>query len=349
MNRSGIAGLIVVTALMGAGLWAYQNNRLRGNASGAAALKVTPEVVEVNRGETDSAYASVELHNLGSQAIHIDKVETSCHCTSVDTMEKMDLSPGQNTTIKLKLQLPPFGKQEASVTIFTNSPASPKIRIPVKMQGAAIQPPYFLTNTQEVRHLVTASDDRRIEFEVSAVERPGEPWMTGFDSTNEGFSVVSCDSTITTKYDETSLLRTYTCVLEVAKFTPGETLRGSLRPKCRAESLKPTPVIPVTVSSTATAKAIPSQLFVTQQSRKSLPIQKSILIETAAGTANPVRDVSASVNWVTIERGTGDETHPVFRVAIDPPSDLPSDAAAHITFQFSDSSIPPLSVPLVFE
>ena len=349
MKRSAMVVVLAIAGLAGAGLWAYRSSGFGESAAQVVALKVTPEFVDVKRGDSDTAMASIELHNTGSRAIHIEKVETSCHCTSVDSMTLMDLAPGQSTTIKLKLQLPNIGKQETSVTLFTDSPAMPKIRIPVKMQGAEIHPPYFLANPQVVRHLITGKDDRRVSFEVSAVESPGEPWMTGFDSTNEHFSVVSCDSTITTVYDETSLHRSYRCVLEATQFIPGETLSGLLRPKCRTESLKPLPIIQATIFSTATANATPSQLFVTRKSRQALPIQKTILIQTAAGTANPVREVTASVNWMTVDQGSGDETHPVFRVTINPPAEWETNVTAQITFQFSDSGIPPLSVPVVFE
>ena len=341
--------MIVVTCLSGTGLWAYLRTGSTPSVPEPSSLTVTPEVVEVKRSDSDTALASVELRNTSSRPIHIDKLETSCHCTSVDAIEHMDLAPGQATTLKLKLQLPGFGKQEAFVTIHSDSPTNPKIRIPVKMHGAKILPPYFLTNSQEVRHQITAPDDRRVEFEISAVESPGTPWMTGFDSNNEAFSVVSCESTITTKYDETSLHRTYVCVLEASRFAPGETLRGSLRPRCRTESMKPVPLIPVTFSSEATAKAVPAQLFVTQKSRQSLPVSKTVLIETAANLANPVREVTASVDWIQIERIRGAETHPAYRVTVNPPAKLPSDLVPQISFHFLEASIPTLNVPLVFE
>lgn len=349
MKRTGMMSALVLACLAGTGLWVYRSQAVGANAVHSVGLKVTPENVEVKRGESDTEYVSVELHNPGPRAIHIDKVETSCHCTSVDTLNQMDLAPGQTTTLNLKLQLPGVGKQETSVTIYSNSVTTPKVRIPVKMQGAEIFPPYFLTNSEEVRHQMTSGDDRRVQFEVSAVESPGEPWITGFDSNNNAFSVVSCESAITTQYDEKSLHRTYTCTLEVSRFTPGETLRGSLRSKCRTESMKPLPILSVTITSVATAKAIPAQLFITQKSRQALPISKTIVIETAASNANPVREVSASVDWITIARLSSSETHPVYRMTITPPVDLPSNLSPQIVFHFADVSIPPMSVPLVFE
>ena len=347
MNRKWLAGILVVACLAGTALWAYRGREV--SSSGPGSLTVTPAVVEVQRGESDTAHASVELRNTGTLAIHIDKVETSCHCTSVDVIEQMHLAPGQSTTLKLKLQLPSFGKQETSVTIHTDSSITPKIRIPIQMQGAKIHPPYFLTNVSEVRHQMTASDDRHVEFEVSAVESPGEPWMTGVDSSNEGFQVVSCDSSITTQYDDKALHRTYHCVLDVSQYTPGETRRGTLRPRCRSESMKPLPVIPVTISSAANAKAIPSQLFISRKSRKSPPIHKTVVIETAANVPNPVREVTASVDWIQIERLPGEETHPAYRVSITPPADLPADLEATALFQFTDASLPAITIPLVFE
>ena len=341
--------MIVVTCLAGTGLWAYLRSGSATRVPESSSLTVTPGVVEAKRTDSDTALASVELRNTSPRTIHIDQLETSCHCTSVDAIEQMDLAPGQATTLKLKLQLPGFGKQEAFVTIHSDSQTNPKIRIPVQMYGAEIHPPYFLTNTQEVRHQIASPDDRRVEFEISAVESPGEPWMTGIDSSNDAFSVVSCESTITTRYDETSLHRTYACVLEAARFTPGETLHGSLRPQCRTESMKPTPIIPVTISSKATAQAVPTQLFITQKSRQSLPVNRTVLIETAANVVNPVSEVVASVNWIQIERIPGSKIHPAYRVTVNPPAELPSDLVSRITFHFFDASIPSLNVPLVFE
>ena len=349
MKRVGILGVVVIVSLVGTGLWGYRNRGAGASAVESVGLKVTPEVIEVKRRESDNESVSVELHNPGSRAIHIDKVETSCRCTSVDGIEQMDLAPGQTTMLKLKLQMPSFGQQEASVTIYSDATTTPKIRIPVKMRGTEIFPPYFLTNPQEVRHQMTSDTDRSVEFEVSAVESPGEPWMTGFDSNNDAFSVVSCNSVITTNYDEKSLHRTYTCVLAVNRLTSGETLRGTLRPQCRTASMRPLPILTVTITSTATAQAIPAQLFVTQKSRQAAPIYKAIVIETAAGNANPVREVSASVDWIMIERSAGSEVRPVYRVAITPPVELPSELSPQITFHFADVAIPPLSVPVVFE
>lgn len=113
--------------------------------------------------------------------------------------------------------------------------------------------------------------------------------------------------------------------------------------------MKPLPILSVAITSSATAKAIPAQLFVTKKSRQALPIFKTIVIETAASNSNSVREVTASVDWIMIERRQSDETHPVYRVTITPPVDLSSDLSPHITFEFADASIPPLGVPLVFE
>ena len=113
--------------------------------------------------------------------------------------------------------------------------------------------------------------------------------------------------------------------------------------------MKPVPIIPVTLSSEATAKAIPAQLFITQKSRQSLPVNKTVLIETAANVANPVREVTASVEWIQIERIPGAETHPAYRVTVTPPAELPSELIAQISFHFSEASLPALNVPLVFE
>ncbi len=348
MNRQWLAGMLIIVGLAGTALWAYRDREVTG-PSAPQSLTVTPAQVEVQRGESDTALASVELRNSGTRAIHIDKVETSCHCTTVETLEQLDLAPGQSTTLTLKLQLPSFGKQETLVTIHTDSASTPQVRIPIQMRGTVIHPPYIFSGSTEVRHQITSGADRRVEFEISAVESPGEPWMTGVDSSHAGFSVVSCESSITTTYDETALHRTYHCVLEVSQYTPGETLRGMLHPRGRSESMKPMPAIPVTITSAETAKAIPSQLFVTQKSRKSLPIQKTIVIETAASLANPVHEVTASVEWIQIERLPGDETHPAYRVAISPPSELPADLAASVIFQFAEANLPAIVVPLVFE
>lgn len=347
MNRKWLTGVVIVACLAGSALWAYRERQASSSASGS--LTVTPAVVEVQRGESDTAHASVVLKNSGSRAIHIGKVETSCHCTSVDAIERMDLAPGQSTTLQLKLQLPSFGKQEASVTIHTDSSISPRIRIPVKMQGAEIHPPYFLTQASGVRHAMTTGEDRRVEFEVSAVESPGTPWMTGMDTSNAGFSVVSCESSITTQYDDKALHRTYHCVLDVSQYIPGETLRGTLRPRCRSESMKPLPLIPVTISSSATAKAIPSQLFISRKARQSPPLHKTVVIETATNTASPVREVTASVDWVQVERIPSDERHPAYRVTITPPANPPADLEASVLFQFNVASLPAITVPLIFE
>lgn len=78
-------------------------------------------------------------------------------------------------------------------------------------------------------------------------------------------------------------------------------------------------------------------------------MKKTILIETAANLANPVREVTASIDWIQIERIPGEETHPAFRVTVNPPAELPSDLNPHITFHFTETSIPSLDVPLVFE
>ena len=170
MNRKWLTGVVIVACLAGSALWAYRERQASSSASGS--LTVTPAVVEVQRGESDTAHASVVLKNSGSRAIHIGKVETSCHCTSVDAIERMDLAPGQSTTLQLKLQLPSFGKQEASVTIHTDSSISPRIRIPVKMQGAEIHPPYFLTQASGLSTARTSNSTRRSSPVVIAWRTP---------------------------------------------------------------------------------------------------------------------------------------------------------------------------------
>lgn len=129
MIRRGLAGVIVVACLAGMGLWVSLPTGSTPRVSEPSSLTVTPEVVEVTRTDRETAVASVELRNASSQTIHIDKLETSCHCTSVDAIEHMGLAPGQATTLKLNLQLP--GDLIPRISFHFSESSLPSLNVPL--------------------------------------------------------------------------------------------------------------------------------------------------------------------------------------------------------------------------
>ncbi len=347
MKRKNVVIAVILAFVIGLVAWGYLTVRTPASQqNGLSDLKITPDVVRADHQGEDTVVTNVEITNTGNRVIHLDRVETSCHCTQVDSIPAPELAPGETTTLTLRLQLPGFGSQTTSVTLHSDSTMAPRITIPVKMKGMLIKPSYFKGHLSEIRHEVKSDSDRRVEFQLVAIESPEEVWITGFESNNDGFSVVSWEPTTTTTYDETAVLRTYLCTLQVKQYSPeGKTLRGAIRPICRSPSKRMTPHIAVTILSRPALQATPPQLFI----RKSdtFPLQRKVIIEALAERGRPQLVAVPSVDWLSVEEDK-DASQPTFVVDVSAAHDIDRDNAV-IRFKAADGSGPSIEVPLVFE
>ncbi len=75
-----------------------------------------------------------QLTNTGSKPLQIDRITTSCGCTSAD-LEKMTIRPGETVPLVVKFDpnfhKEPQGRLERVVTLFTNIPDQPEIEVKI--------------------------------------------------------------------------------------------------------------------------------------------------------------------------------------------------------------------------
>lgn len=89
----------------------------------------------------DEASATFEVENVGGVPVHITDVETSCGC-AMPEIEPRTIAAGGVGVVKVKATPLDTGEKTVSLTLNTDSPASPQVVLRLHIVGSR-QPPYM--------------------------------------------------------------------------------------------------------------------------------------------------------------------------------------------------------------
>ena len=326
----------------------------RSQAPGKILLSAVPHELNVHTSAGEVMHSEFKLLNEGTLPVTIERIDTSCHCTALDSIDKTKLDPGESAVVRLKLTPPSTGSQSAIVTIHLGDPAKSQVSVPVHMQGQEIHPPFFHGAAPKIRREYDPSGSHPVEFEFLAVEAVGDPWVIALDSNSKDIVVGALVPRVDAEHSDSSgkvssLMRAYRCRLDLKLLTPGQTIRGLLTPRCRTTSQEHIPTIPVMIDYPSTVQVIPSELFVSAKDIKSSVIERKVVIESRDGTSLPSFRASTSTSWIEAELNSVSASMTELRVRIRPPTEGFDDSSIEVEVQFQDGANPPIQVPIVFE
>ncbi|MDP6491625.1 MAG: DUF1573 domain-containing protein [Kiritimatiellia bacterium] len=114
-----------------------------------AAPKIVCAAPEFNfgvRNDHETVFHEFVVKNSGDSPLAISRVKASCGCTAVKSGAN-SLQPGQTTTIEARFTLKGRrGKQQKSITVESNDPATPRLRLWLKGEitvEVAVEPRYL--------------------------------------------------------------------------------------------------------------------------------------------------------------------------------------------------------------
>jgi hypothetical protein len=89
----------------------------------------------------DAAQATFELENIGGSPVRIVEAQSSCGC-AIPELPETPIGPGEVRPFKVKAVPLQIGEHDASITLRTDSPASPEIVLRLHVIGSR-RPPYM--------------------------------------------------------------------------------------------------------------------------------------------------------------------------------------------------------------
>ena len=86
------------------------------------AIEVTPDFYDFGKVEQNlSLDTEFEIHNIGTEAVEIGRISTSCGCTAALTSDQV-VKPGESTMLKVTLETRRYkGRITRSVSIASNA------------------------------------------------------------------------------------------------------------------------------------------------------------------------------------------------------------------------------------
>ena len=180
----------------------------------SAQLVVEPASISIDAADLGTSrefVATVRMWNTGEAPLHIYDLTSGCQCT-IAKPDRMDIAPGEETTLRITVTPPAIGNMEKSVRIRTDSPVTPIVEIPVVAIGKALTPPYFVNRPPTELRLRTSvpGEFPEYEFELQTVEtRHSSPWVLGLNSDSPGVVPMLLSTPEETDLTEMEVLRSY--------------------------------------------------------------------------------------------------------------------------------------------
>ncbi len=121
--------------------------------------------------DTSDLNAKFRLFNPGDGPVHVSSVESGCGCAR-PTVRPDTIAPGEAATVDVQVDEIPIGEKIVPISLTTDSPATPRIDLSLKVIGRRA-PPYLLKATGDLvwRDFSTPGPK---EVAVEALERKGD-------------------------------------------------------------------------------------------------------------------------------------------------------------------------------
>lgn len=256
-----VAWVATITAAMPA----YVRNRT--GILGATSSVTEDGVFEITPGEaslTGAADALSELrfsirNRTGAELI-VDRVDSSCGCTVVQSVSNRHISSGGKTELVVQARIPPHGQRQTRVSIYANEC---RYEIPITLNGPPEPVPRFLTfpDKLELRAFVSSQVVSR-ELEWTTVESAGTlPWIVSGTSSDSQLRA-SVTLVSESRLGNSTVRRTYRANVEANVPSLGAPIRSAfLRPTFSTnDSRDPGRACVVTVRAVPIARLVPAEV-----------------------------------------------------------------------------------------
>lgn len=252
-----VVPLVVIVAIS-LGVWKHARR-----SDARSRVEASPAQAEFKGDDRNSTgLIEIDLFNRGARSAKLLRVTTSCGCTLPNPLGNPFLEAGGKTRLVITANPPAFGVKESVVTVETDSEETPQVRIPVRLFGRTLTPPYLATAPAEIRIETTFSSKPSARaFQVTCVESSGEPWLKGFKASSEKISLDVPKVVEEVRLDTDTVLRHYQTNVDLTwNPSSGESSDVSiwLTPLTRSEPMQPAPHIKVKVICISAIRAMPS-------------------------------------------------------------------------------------------
>lgn len=268
---------------------------------GQGRLEVTPHDVDFYRDDKkEKKFVELVLRNTGARTVNLLEISASCGCTVPKIMESRKVEPDESVVLKIEVLPPLYGHSNSMVTIRTDAKETPTIQIPVHLHGQKVTPPYMSYVPPDIR-INSISDGRpsTVTFQVTCVEAPGEPWLTGFQTDTASASAQPPKIFREEVLDDMALQREYRSEIEIKAIESDLTFW--LTPITRTEPIKPLSRIPVTVLQVAAIRAAPSSVVLSFSDIQPETISRNVVLIPADNEEWDIISGETTAVWLKVE------------------------------------------------
>lgn len=228
------------------------------------ALSIIPAQVHVQSSAANPAgqatAVDVRLRNDGGRPLTILNVHTSCTCTVAEAVKTPRLLPGQETTLKLNVTPPQFGKTQSEVTIVSDIPSTSVI--PLQLEGDSEPIPHLRSQSRQLELIGKVPGDAvRGDVAITTVEQRGStPWIRGLVSTPAGMTAVLRQPVSESPIADDLVRRQY--LFDVSSPCPNSgKSQFQLFPDLATPNHRTTLPVPVSIEYVASVRAVPSEII----------------------------------------------------------------------------------------
>lgn len=147
-----------------------------------ANVAFVPSKMSVRESDVNDG-VSVTLKNMGSQAVTIQRVTSSCGCTVTRKFAATILEPGKLLEIPLSVDLPEYGTKEVVVTAHIDSAISHNPDIRLRLEGGAPERPQLIRVPSSVTITGSIPGERATKnLWITTIEKTSQPWLQNLSS-----------------------------------------------------------------------------------------------------------------------------------------------------------------------
>lgn len=255
---------------------------------------------------TSAPVADVVIQNNGNTTIDLTQISTSCSCSVPEVSLPLRIPPRKVARFPVRGNPPAYGEKTVDVSIYTNIAAQKIVRVPLKLLGEELHPPYVIPQHSELHwrvigHQKAVTNSMRIHtIEFASTE----PWLKAVRSSVPDVEISSIAIIEKKKWTHTAEERIYE--LEI-RFPESQTPRksiitGELLLDVTSPPSQPIPLHHFVLESRSMLAVQPESLFImADDDSPSGRIERNVRVWRRDGKRPKLRPAKISSEWLTIE------------------------------------------------
>jgi hypothetical protein len=245
------------------------------------------------------------VRNRSERAVRLSPADTTCNCARPVSPVPSVLEPGHDLILAVQATPPAYGSRQATITIETDDPVTPTLRISLVLRGEEPRAPFVTYQSGDVRLVGTRPGDplggllavRTVESTASA------PWLLASQYTAPGLSVATAGFPSDSPLSDTTVYRDYEFfIIASTPASEDEPLALALRLRGSCPATRPAATVSISASLSPPIRAVPRELFFEVPSTSDAPTERVIAIvssEAAHGFDVSIEEIGAE--WLEFE------------------------------------------------